>query len=72
MHFLPENRMCAPPFATKQRPPHLENPGSATVESFMLQSLWILKDSLQNMDSICNDSSAREVFGFTMRYISSE
>ena len=21
MHFLPENRMCAPPFATKQRPP---------------------------------------------------
>ena len=30
MHFLPENRMCAPPFATKQRPPHLENPGSAT------------------------------------------
>ena len=30
MHFLPENRMCAPPFVTKQRPPHLENPGSAT------------------------------------------
>ena len=22
--------MCAPPFVTKQRPPHLENPGSAT------------------------------------------
>ena len=21
MHFLPENRMCAPPFVTKQRPP---------------------------------------------------
>ena len=21
MHFLPKNRMCAPPFATKQRPP---------------------------------------------------
>ena len=30
MHFLPENRMCAPPFATKTAPPHLENPGSAT------------------------------------------
>ena len=25
--------MCAPPFATKQRPPHLKNPGSATVVS---------------------------------------
>ena len=24
MHFLPENRMCAPPFATKQRPPILK------------------------------------------------
>ena len=35
MHFLPENRMCAPPFATKQRPPHLENPGSATAKLLM-------------------------------------
>ena len=31
MHFLPENRMCAPPHLRQNSaPPHLENPGSAT------------------------------------------
>ena len=41
MHFLPENRMCAPPFVTKQRPPHLENPGSATAWAH-IQTQYIL------------------------------
>ena len=36
MHFLPENRMCAPPFVTKQRPPIWINPGSATVLYYQL------------------------------------
>ena len=33
MHFLPENRMCAP-HLRQNSAPHLENPGSATVKGF--------------------------------------
>ena len=56
MHFLPENRMCAPPFVTKQCPPHLENPGSAT--AIKILSLKQLPNSraivVFGISSICN------------------
>ena len=57
MHFLPENRMCAPPFATKQRPPHLENPGSATV--FELPNMHI--DVYLDL-KMCKDREKHDLF----------
>ena len=44
MHFLPENRMCAPPFATKQRPPiwKILDPPLCSIElfSWLFYKLW--------------------------------
>ena len=43
--------MWAPPFATKQRPPHLENPGSATVYALGIGLLYLMLVSIFDKSS---------------------
>ena len=58
MHFLPENRMCAPPFVTKQHPPiwKILDPPLASIIQVITQSFLRLIDSDFSYNKIFNES----------------